>query len=41
VTARRGWFAIEGDGGDDPFAAVAQTVRTVRTAEARGRLDPA
>jgi hypothetical protein len=34
VAARRGWFAVEGDGGDDPFA----TVRTLRAAEARVRL---
>jgi hypothetical protein len=38
VAARRGWFALEGDGGDDPFATVAATLRALRAAEARARL---
>jgi hypothetical protein len=38
VAARRGWFAVEGDGGDDPFATVAATLRALRAAEARARL---
>jgi hypothetical protein len=38
IVARRGWFALEGDGGDDPFATVAAAVRALRAAEARARL---
>jgi hypothetical protein len=41
VTARRGWFALEGDGGDDPFATIAAAVRGLRAVEARARLAPA
>ncbi len=38
IAARRGWFALTGDGGDDPFAAVASAVRALRAVEARARL---
>jgi hypothetical protein len=38
AAGRRGWFAIEGDGGNDPFATVAATVRALRAVEARARL---
>jgi hypothetical protein len=38
AVARRGWFAVEGDGGDDPFETVGTTVRALRTVEARARL---
>ena len=38
IASRRGWFAIEGDGGDDAFTAVARSVRALRTVEARARL---
>ncbi len=38
VTARRGWFALEGDGGDDAFATVAAAIASLRAVEARARL---
>jgi hypothetical protein len=38
IATRRGWFALEGDGGDDPFATVATAVRGLRAVEARTRL---
>jgi len=38
TVGRRGWFALEGDGGEDPFATVAAAVRALRAAEARARL---
>ncbi len=38
ATERRGWFAVEGDGHDDPFARVAATVAVLRVAEARAYL---
>jgi hypothetical protein len=38
AVARRGWFALEGDGGDDPFGAVGATVDALRAVEARSRL---
>ena len=38
VTSRRGWFAIEGDGGDDPFRTVSNTIHALRAVEARLRL---
>ena len=38
ATARRGWFAVEGDGGDDPFTTVAATVRALRAVEAHAHL---
>ena len=39
--ARRGWFALEGDGGDDPFNRLADAVATLRDAEANARRMPA
>jgi hypothetical protein len=41
TTRRRGWYAIEGDGGDDPFATLGAAVRALRAVEARARLAPA
>ncbi len=38
VVARRGWFALEGDGGNDPFARVGAAIARLRIAEARARL---
>jgi hypothetical protein len=32
---RRGWFVLEGSGGDDPFGAVEAAVGRLRTARAR------
>jgi hypothetical protein len=34
---RRGWFVLEGDGGDDPFARVAAAVAALRAAGERGQ----
>ena len=39
IASRRGWFAIEGDGGDDAFATVGRAVRALRTVESRARLE--
>jgi hypothetical protein len=35
---RRGWFALEGDGSDDPFTTVGAAVGALRALEARARL---
>ncbi len=41
IVARRGWFALADDGGDDAFATVAAAVGALRAVEARARLTPA
>jgi hypothetical protein len=40
IAARRGWIAVEGDGGDDPFATVAEVLHALRAIEARTRFAP-